>query len=92
MLLSQRKCKFVVADEVLGRELLEIRAAFGKVSSTCRKRVITRIVYTCTHEIPHIQTHAHKMHTHTPCKEANRGIFFGGGREGLIMQDSHTHT
>ena len=34
MLLSQRKCKFVVADEVLGRELLEIRAAFGKVSST----------------------------------------------------------
>ena len=48
MLLSQRKCKFVVADEVLGRELLEIRTAFGKGSSTSRairKRVITWIVY-----------------------------------------------
>ena len=35
---------------------------------------------TCTHEIPHIQTHAHKMHTHTPCKEANQGFLAGRGR------------
>ena len=98
MLHNQRKCKFVVADEVLGRELLEIRAAFGKGSSTSRairKRVITWIVY--THEIPHIQCHhsIHKhmhiiinMHTHTPCNEANQIVVFLAGRG---MQGSHTH-